>query len=306
MLAYATISHVGLFLIGIALLDREGAGLAGTAVYVLADGAVKASLFVGVGVLQHRFASVDELALRGRGRDLPLTAGLFVLGGLAVASLPPFGPFLGKAMIDEAALEAGHGWVAVVFVVAGALTGGAVLRATGRVFRGWGEEDEDGDEYHVRGGEVDPELQYRHDRVPLTMTVPTVALLVFGLAVGLVPGLPDAAREAAARFTDRGAYVAAVLGAPAPSPPAPAPFDGPHPVDWLYAAITLCGAIGLATLGLTRGRLRDLAGAGPPGRAVRAALHGLRRLHTGQVTDYVTWLVAGTVVLGLTWALAIA
>lgn len=340
MLAYATISHVGLFLIGIALLDREGSGLAGTAVYVLADGAVKASLFVGVGVLQHRFASVDELELRGRGRDLPLTAGLFLVGGLALASLPPFGPFLGKGMIDEAAVSSGQGWVAVVFVLAGALTGGAVLRATGRVFRGWGEETEHGDEYHVRGGEVDPELRYRHDRVPLTMTVPTVALLVGGLAIGLAPGLPDAAREAAARFTDRGGYAAAVLGAPAPSPasaspaapessppgtpapsspkpapsspkpapssPAAAPFDGPKPVDFLYAAITLAGAIGLATLGLTRGRLRDLAGAGPPGRAVRASLHGLRRLHTGQVTDYVTWLVAGTVLLGLTWALAIA
>ena len=306
MLAYATISHVGLFLIGIALLQRSGAGLAGTAVYVLADGAVKASLFVGVGVLQHRYASVDELELRGRGRDLPLTGALFVVGGVVLASLPPFGPFLGKAMIDDAAVIAGHGWVAAVLIVVSALTGGAVLRATGRVFFGWGEEHEEGDEYHVRGGEVDPELQYRHDRVPLTMTVPAVALLIGGLAVGLVPGLPDAALEAAARFTDRGAYVAAVLGegAAAPAPHA-APFDGPHAVDWLYAALTLAGAIGLATLALTRGRLRDLAGAGRPGRAVRATLHGLRRAHTGQVTDYVTWLLAGTVLLGLTWAVTI-
>src|SRR3954454_10742729 len=65
MLAFATISHVGLFLIGIALLDRAGAGLAGTGVYVLADGAVKASLFVSAGVLQHRYGTVDELELQG-------------------------------------------------------------------------------------------------------------------------------------------------------------------------------------------------------------------------------------------------
>src|SRR3954469_22778251 len=109
MLAFATISHVGLFLIGIALLDDVG--LAGTAVYVLADGAVKPSLFVAVGAIQHRYASVDELALRGRGRDLPLTGVAMLVAALALASLPPFGPFLGKAMIDEAAVAAGYGWV---------------------------------------------------------------------------------------------------------------------------------------------------------------------------------------------------
>jgi hypothetical protein len=51
--------------------------------------------------------------------------------------------------------------------------------------------------------------------------------------------------------------------------------------------------------------VRDLAGGGPAGRAVRATLAGLRGLHTGQVTDYVTWLVVGTVLLGLTWAVTI-
>jgi multicomponent Na+:H+ antiporter subunit D len=302
MLAFATISHVGLFLIGIALLD--GAGLAGTAVYVLADGAVKASLFVGVGVIQHRYASVDELELRGRGRDLPVTGGLMLVGGLALASLPPFGPFLGKSMIDEAATDAGHGWVVAVFVLSSALTGGAVLRATGRIFRGWGAETEQGDEYHVRGGEVDPELQYRHDRVPLTMTVPTVALLVAGLALGLVPGLADGALDGAARFTDRSAYAATVLHG-ATALPSGEPFSGLKALDWLYAALSLAGAVGLATLTLTRGRLRDVLGPGPLGRGVRAALLELRALHSGHVGDYVTWLVVGAVLLGATWAATI-
>jgi multicomponent Na+:H+ antiporter subunit D len=322
MLAFATISHVGLFLIGIALLD--GAGLAGTAVYVMADGAVKASLFVGVGVIQHRYASVDELELRGRGRDLPLTAGLMVIGGLALASLPPFGPFLGKAMIDHAADAAGHGWVAVVLVLSSILTGGAVLRVCGRIFRGWGAgEREADDEYHVRGGEVDPELRYRHDRVPLTMTIPTVALLVGGLALGLVPGLADATLGAAARFTDREGYAQAVLGGSA-SPAAGggsaasagggsaasaggvAPkFDGFGPLDWIYATTALVGAIAMAALALTRGRIRDLAGTGPAGRALRATLAGLRALHTGQVGDYVTWVVVGTALLGAIWAVTL-
>ncbi len=69
---------------------------------------------------------------------MPLTAALMALGGLALASLPPFGPFLGKTVIDEAASAAGHGWVVAVMVFASALTGGAVLRASGRIFLGLG------------------------------------------------------------------------------------------------------------------------------------------------------------------------
>jgi hypothetical protein len=84
------------------------------------------------------------------------------------------------------------------------------------------------------------------------------------------------------------------------------PFDGAKLHDWLYAVLSLALAVGLAFLALTRGRLRELPGSGPAGRALRATLGWLRSLHTGQVPDYVTWLVAGTVLLGLTWAVTLS
>jgi multicomponent Na+:H+ antiporter subunit D len=314
MLAFATVSHVGLFLIGIALLDP--AALGGTAIYVMADGAVKAALFVGIGVVQHRYGSVSELALRHRCRDLPITAGLVIVGGLAMASLPPFGPFLGKAMIEEAAGAAGYGWVTAVFVLASALTAGAVLRSAGRIFFGWGRPDERSDEdFAVPADEADPELSYPHDRVPRTLTATMIALLAGGLALGLVPGLADDAVGAAARFVDRGAYAATVLeGRPTPAEAAAgagasvvrtggAAVQVPEPGlrDWLLAALTLAGALTLAAVALVRGRLRDLPH-GAPGEALRAGLSGLRMLHSGHVGDYVTWLVVGTVTLGAAWA----
>jgi multicomponent Na+:H+ antiporter subunit D len=301
MLAFATVSHVGLFLIGIALLDP--AALGGTAIYVMADGAVKAALFVGVGAVQHRYGSVSELALRARCRDLPITAGLVIVGGLAIASLPPFGPFLGKAMIEEAAGAAGYGWVAAVFVLASALTGGAVLRSAGRIFFGWGPVDERDEYFPVGGEEADPELAYPHDRVPRTLTVTMIALLAGGLALGLVPGLADDAAGAAARFVDRGAYAATVLhGEPTPLAGAGA-VHVPEPGvrDWLLALLTVAGAFSLAAVALLRGPLHDLP-RGAPGRWLRAALGGLRLLHSGHVGDYVTWLVVGTVALGAAWA----
>jgi multicomponent Na+:H+ antiporter subunit D len=302
MLAYATISHVGLFLIGLALLSPEG--LAGTAIYVMADGAIKASLFVGIGVVQHRYATVNELALTGRCRDLRITAGLVIVGGLALASLPPFGPFLGKAMIEEAAAHAGYGWVAGVVVLASMLTGGAVLRSAARIFFGWGDTVERHDDFPVGGEEADPELQYRRDRVPLTLTVATVALLVLGLGLGLVPGLADDAGGAAMQFVDRAAYTTDVLGGGSGAGPRSVSVAEPGLRDWLLAALSVGGAIGLAALSLARGSLRELP-RGAVGRLVRGGLAGLRELHSGHVGDYVTWLVVGTVTLGLAWAVGL-
>jgi multicomponent Na+:H+ antiporter subunit D len=136
MLAYATVSHVGLTLAGFALLGPVGVG--GAVLYLLADGLVKGALFISVGIVDHHLHDVDERRLRGRGRHMPWAAALMVAGALGLAGVPPFGTFLGKALMEEAALEAGTPWLIGLFVVVAALTSAALLRATGRVFLGLG------------------------------------------------------------------------------------------------------------------------------------------------------------------------
>src|SRR3954470_9768196 len=140
MLAFATIADVGLFLVGVGLLDADG--LAGAAVWVIGAGLVKAALFASVGLLNDRFGTVEEAALHGRGRELGAVGALFAVAALAVASLPPFGPFLGKTLVEDAALKApSYGWLPAVMVVASALTGGALLRVGLRVFFGVGRPE---------------------------------------------------------------------------------------------------------------------------------------------------------------------
>jgi multicomponent Na+:H+ antiporter subunit D len=298
MLAFATISHVGLFLVGIGLLSADG--LAGAAVWIVGDGLVKAALFASVGILNDRFGTVQEAELQGRGRELRGIGVLFCLGALAVASLPPFGPFLGKTLVEDAALKGGYAWVPAVMVVVSALTGGALLRVGLRVFFGRGRPAPE-DPYSAgaedeRGGE-DHEGEKSLARVPALLWVPAVALLAASLAWGLWPGLVDASGRAAERFVDTAAYAGAVLRG-APLPAVTSPLHGPGVTGSLYAAASVAGAVAVAVAALAGVRERA------PRAGVRA-LDSLRALHSGRPGDYAAFAAAGVAVLGALLALAV-
>ena len=297
MLAYATVSHVGLTLAGFALLGPAGAG--GAVLYLVADGLVKGALFISVGIVDHHLHDVDELRLAGKGRHLPWAAALMVVGALGLAGAPPFGTFLGKALMEEAALETGHPWMIGLFVVVSALTLAALLRASGRVFLGLGQRRSS-----TVTAPLAPEAARPHPHVHATQVAPAVLLLAGALAVGLAPGVTGAVEEAADHFTDRPAYVAVVLGAtgdqgPAQSHP-PVYLAGPA----LWAALSILLGLGLALAALYADRLpvrlrSRLARAWDPAAAA------LRGLHNGQIGDSVTWLVVGLAGFGALLALVV-
>ena len=299
LLAFATVSHVGLFLIGLGLFSA--AGLAGTALFVIADGCIKAALFVTVGVVQHLGETVDELHLQGKGRDLFITGPLFGVCALAVASLPPFGPFLGKSLVETAAEQRGMSWVWFVFVLSSALTGGALLRAGGRVFLGLGPTRDKlaGDE--PVPDEEDPELSYSHDRVPWTMTGPAMALALVGLGLSLIPGLSEHVQRGAAQFVDRSAYVASVLHGATGAPPVDVATHSAGLSGYVTGVLTLLLALLFASTALFPERIRGRAVSSVE-TASSAALAWLRQLHSGLVPDYVAWLTLGTAVLAALFA----
>ena len=137
MLAFVTMSHLGIYLIGVGLLSPLG--LAGASLLVIGDGLAKSALFLGVGVLQHQRASVSETKLRGRGRGLAVTGVTIVLGALVLADLPPFLSSVGHALLVEATDQAGLPWMEIVIAMSVILSSGAVLRAAGRIWLGWGD-----------------------------------------------------------------------------------------------------------------------------------------------------------------------
>src|SRR3954454_22173017 len=116
MLAFATIAQVGLFLVALGLLSAGG--VAGAESWVVRDGLMKAALFAIGAVVQHRYDRAGEAELHGAARELWPLGALFALGALTIASLPPSGSFLGRALVEDAALaQPGYRWVPALMTV---------------------------------------------------------------------------------------------------------------------------------------------------------------------------------------------
>jgi multicomponent Na+:H+ antiporter subunit D len=302
MLAYSTVAHSGLFLIGIALLTPDG--LAGAATFVLAHGLAKGGLFLCVGIVLYRLSSVDELRLRGRGRRLVPTAVIFTAAGLSLSGLPPFGAFLGKSLIEESASKLGYGWLPAVMTLVTILTAGTVLRAAGRVFLGLGAKR---DPLFSPEPDEAAEVEDEPRRRPAVMLVPAAVLVAASIGISLVPGLEHSAKHQAERFQNRAAYARDVLSpGPPRKEPLPQNLDLPRytATNVAYGVAGAAGAILLALAGLWRPRLARSVPAAAR-RAGAAGLDGLRALHSGVVGDYVAWLVFGTAVLGGLLALTV-
>jgi multicomponent Na+:H+ antiporter subunit D len=292
LLAFSTISHVGMFVCGIGLLSAKG--LAGVAVYVIGHGLTKAALFMLSGVVLHRFRTIDEFDLHGKGREVPWAVVLFAVGGLLLSAIPVVTLFFGKSLLDAASLDAGYPWLPAIFVISSMFTGGAVLRVSGRLL-GWGPSDRGDERQAAEAREEEGEEEApRNYTPPLMLLVPAV-LLLGAIVIGLIPGAVPGIEVAAGHFRDHVAYINWVLhGHVHFEPASTSHVEG---FDYAYAAGATLGAIGLAALGLfgrpLRRRLPDLLL-----RPVAASVGGLRHLHSGHIGDYIAWWTAGAAALG--------
>ena len=303
LLAFSTISHAGMFLVGLSWLTPLG--LAGAAVYVIGHGLVKAALFLCVGIVLHRLGSVNETWLHGRGRRLPVTGVVFTLAALGLADLPPFATYLGKGWIEDTGAARGAVWVAVVLIACSVLVGGAVLRVAGGVFYGLGDPPAEDPEMAREASEEKSETDAGKQRTPRTMIVPPALLVLAAIAVGLLPHLGPVVQAAAVRFQDQAAYNSAVLfGAHVTHPVAvyAAESTGITLADVASGAGSAAGALILAALALYRRRIPLLRRGGEPGLVL---VGPVRRFQSGVVNDYVTWVVVGMACIGAALAFSI-
>jgi multicomponent Na+:H+ antiporter subunit D len=295
LLAFSTISHVGMFICGLGLLSAKA--LAGIGVYLVGHGLTKGALFMCAGVLLHRFATIDEFDLHGRGREVPAVGLLMAVGALLLAAAPGLTTYFGKSLLDAGASESGYGWLIAVFILVSALTGGSVLRVTGRVFLGWGpSEGPDPSQARAAEERVD-ETRGERDKTPVLMIIVPAVLLVLAALVGLIPGFVPAVERDATRFVAHGAYARWVLHG-LPVRWAPVATSHEEPIDLFYSVLAVLGALGTAALGLFGRPVRE----GLPDRLTgpsRSAVRAVRRLHSGHIGDYIAWWTAGAGAFGL-------
>ncbi|HVM19801.1 MAG TPA: proton-conducting transporter membrane subunit, partial [Egibacteraceae bacterium] len=297
LLAFSSIAHVGIVTAGWGLLTS--AGLAGAAVYVAGHGFVKAALFLLVGILLHHLDSVDEAQLHGRARGSPAAGGLFVAGGLALAGMPPFGMFTGKALIDSAGKDAGVAWLGTAVLAIAAVTGAAVVRAGLRIYAGVGApapRDPD------RPDESEDYVDHAPARTPRTMIVTAAVLMIAGAATG-APQLVTAAEHAAGLFVDADVQAAPVLGGDqggTPSVDRTSAWSADSVIEGMLAAAVALG------LGIVTARRAGAPGAwGTESASPYSPVRWLRLMHSGRITDYVVWLCIGCAVLVSTSLLAL-
>jgi multicomponent Na+:H+ antiporter subunit D len=295
MLAFSTISHVGLMLIGFALLNSRALG--GMALYLAGHGLIKAALFIGAGILLHRYESIDEYDLGQKAAHLAPIGVLMALGAWGLAGLPPFATFFGQMRIDEIGSEEHLFWLPAITIFAEALTAAAVLRFTARVFFGLGH----GKSMASRGAphlHTDVETGGQHSTVPAFMWAPMAALII-GAALIAIP-LRGPADRYSKRFESAPTYDAAVLqvsrSAVAPETLATATSTHHASEWWIPLAVALLVLV--ACWAALFPKSREALPAKPVGLVLTRALVVLRKFQSGRVGDYVAWFAFGIAAYG--------
>ena len=194
MLAYSSLGQVGL--IAVALGFGTEATVGGAFFHMLNHTLVKLLLFLLAALMLRRFLSLKLADLQGAARAMPLAAGLFVLGALAVLGLPPLAGFASKLWILKGFAAAGTVWPIALILLAALIEAGYYFR--------W--------------------IKALYDLSPATPAGAPVAgrvylplLLIAGLLIllGVAPFLiQDWMTEAAQALLDRGAILERVLEAP--------------------------------------------------------------------------------------------
>jgi multicomponent K+:H+ antiporter subunit A len=104
LLAYSTISHLGLITLLLGL--NSDLALVAAVFHTLNHATFKASLFMAAGIIDHETGTRDIRRLSGLNRSMPFTARLAVVAAAAMAGVPLLNGFLSKEMFFAEALDA--------------------------------------------------------------------------------------------------------------------------------------------------------------------------------------------------------
>jgi multicomponent K+:H+ antiporter subunit A len=104
LLAYSTISHLGLITLLLGL--NSDLGMVAAIFHIMNHATFKASLFMAAGIIDHETGTRDIRRLSGLNRSMPFTGRLALVAAAAMAGVPLLNGFISKEMFFEEALSA--------------------------------------------------------------------------------------------------------------------------------------------------------------------------------------------------------
>jgi NADH-quinone oxidoreductase subunit M len=120
LVAYSSISHMGLIVIGIAVWNTVT--LSGALLLMVNHGLTTSALFILVGMLSERAGSREFSHFGGLWKNMPVFGGFFLLFGMASVGLPGLNNFVSEILIllgtfKERPVLGGIAFAAIVFVL---------------------------------------------------------------------------------------------------------------------------------------------------------------------------------------------
>jgi len=134
LLAYSTINQIGIIFIGLGIGTELG--LTGALFHVLNHAIMKGTLFFCAGIMIAEAGTRDVQGLSGFGRQQPAVTFAFIIASLGMIGIPPTNGFVSKWLICLAAVEAGHAVLAVIILMASAVTAVYYFRVIQILFSG--------------------------------------------------------------------------------------------------------------------------------------------------------------------------
>jgi hydrogenase-4 component F len=114
MLAYSSVEHMGILVLGIGV---GGAAATGSFFHLVTNGLTKGVLFLAAGNIHRAFGSKRTELVRGAARVLPFSGPIFLAAFLAITGSPPFAPFFSEFAILAGAVKAGAFLPAAAFLL---------------------------------------------------------------------------------------------------------------------------------------------------------------------------------------------
>jgi NADH-quinone oxidoreductase subunit M len=134
VMAYSSLSHLGLILIGI--FSFNPIALAGAAVYIVAHGLFSASGFLTLGYVEEREETRSLAHLGGLAAENPRLGGALMISALAALGLPGLAGFAGEILILSGVYAAGFWWVALIALIPIVIAAGYMLRLFQMIMHG--------------------------------------------------------------------------------------------------------------------------------------------------------------------------